>query len=197
MKTPTFDQSTWASTRSTDVVFQLWFSSSTCDRWRVVHCLWFRLLLPGKRSCAQCRGAVPVLEMLRETRHWRTEVCPPCLCVMSSLWRTLFKVLRFGLGVHRSASSSTPPAWRRVWPSPCSLQRLSRTCCSSDPRAHRIRCRRMPAAPPLASLTVLFLYIFLSMCIYAVYRKQNFYFVTQGSEDRIKDKEAPVFWVFI
>lgn len=47
-------------------------------------------------------------------------------------------------------------------------------------------------------LTVLFLYIFLiRVYIYTVYRKQNFYFVTQGSKDHIENKETPLFSVFI
>lgn len=180
MKTPTFEQSTWANARSTRVIFQLCFSDSVYSRWQVVHCLLFGLLLAQKESYST--GMVPVLSMLRKKRGWWAKVRLLCLCLMRSLRRVLLEVLHARLRVpERLAHISR----REAWPHQCSLQPAVLNVLPPEPSA--TMCQQHRHLP----LTVLFLYIFLNTCIYAVYRKQNLYFVTQGSKDHIKTKKPP------
>lgn len=106
-----------------------------------------------------------------------------CLCLMRSLRRVLLEVLHARLHVpERLAHISR----REAWPHQCSLQPAVLNVLPPEPSA--TMCQQHRHLP----LTVLFLYIFLNTCIYAVYRKQNLYFVTQGSKDHIKTKKPRV-----
>lgn len=89
-------------------------------------------------------------------------------------------MLHLQLGVYQSASLTCPG--ERVWPHQCSLQLAELGVLHSRPECHH-------ANSTSTCLSLSYFYIFLNTCIYTVYRKQNLYFVTQGSKDHIKMKK--------
>lgn len=162
MKTPTFEQSTWANARSTRVIFQLCFSDSVYSRWQAVHCLSFGLLLTQKENGNT--GMVPILRMLRKKRHWWTKVRLLCLYLMRSLCVT-----------RAVGSVALTVGWLPEWFAHIPSREATSGFTAAGwaecaaPRAKR---HLVPVAPPLASHCPIFIYFSKYMYIYSLQKTE-------------------------